>query len=97
MISLVNTANAADVTAAFAGVMEPIVTNVIDPLIWFAFSLATIVFIYGVAQMIINPVDAEAHKKGKMSMLGGLIGLFIMLSAWGIVHLVANTVGQFNR
>jgi hypothetical protein len=94
MFSLVKTAHAAVSTAAFGAVVDPIISNVVLPVVMLAFAVAIVVFIYGVLQMVINPVDAEAHKKGKVSMLSGLIGLFIMVSAWGIINLISNTVGQ---
>ena len=97
MFSLVNTANAAVSTAAFAAVVNPIVTNVVLPIVMLAFAVATVVFIYGVLQMVLHPVDAEAHRKGRVSMVSGLIGLFIMMSAWGIITLISNTVSQITH
>jgi hypothetical protein len=58
------------------------------------FAVAVVVFVYGVFQVIWGEPGGEAHDRGKKSMWGGLIGMFIMLSAWGIINLVANTVNS---
>jgi hypothetical protein len=75
--------------------LAPIVANVINPLIGLAFAVAVFMFAYGVIQMIMHETGDEARTKGKWTMIGGVIGMTIMLSAWGIIGLVSNTVGQF--
>ncbi len=92
MISFATYAYAAVNGAAVDKVLNPIVTTIIDPLIILVFAVALVVFVYGVLQMVWNKTDADAHSKGRMSMLGGVIGMFIMLSAWGIINLISNTV-----
>lgn len=84
-------------SAVFGQVINPIMTNIVSPLIVLAFAVAVVVFAYGVIQMIIQETDAAARTKGKMAMLGGLIGLLIMGSAWGIIQVVSNTVKQFGN
>ncbi len=96
--SLVSEAHAQAATsnvAAFGNVLNPIITNIVNPIVKLAFAVAVVVFVYGVIQMILNKTDAESHKKARWSMLGGLIGMVIMVCAWGIVYLVANTVKGF--
>ena len=90
-----NVAEAAVDAAKFNNVVNPILTNIVNPLIYLAFAVATIVFFIGVAQLIWGGV--ESRKTGKMSILGGIIGMFIMLSAWGIINLVSNTVQGLGR
>ncbi len=92
---LVPVARAAVNTKVLAPVLNPIITNIVNPLIAGAFALAVLVFVYGVIQMIVNQTDSEAHTRGRWSMLGGLIGFFIMLSAWGLINVVFNTVSSF--
>jgi FtsH-binding integral membrane protein len=55
------------------------------------FALATVGFMWGVIQMVINPEDAEKRKQGKQYMMWGLIGLFVMISIWGLVTIFTNT------
>ncbi len=57
------------------------------------FAIAIVVFAYGVFQVVWG--GEESREKGKKSMLFGVIGMFIMMSAWGIIYLVANTVKSF--
>ena len=83
------------VTTAFGTVLNPIVTNILNPIVELAFAVALIVFVYGVMQVIVRGVNSAEYDNGKRSMWGGLIGMFIMLSAWGLINIVANTVKQF--
>lgn len=96
-LSLINVAMAAqDNSATFGRVLNPIIDNILLPLVQLVFAIALLVFIYGVAQMIIHKADADANKQGKASVLWGIAGMFIMVTAWGIIHLVSNTVKEFN-
>jgi len=83
-----------DAAAAFGKVIDPIITNVVYPLVALVFAIAILVFAYGVLQIVMNGTDADAHKRGKMAIASGLIGMFIMMSAWGIIYLVSHTVTQ---
>jgi len=77
---------------AFGNVVNPIIDNVVYPLVALAFGIAVVVFVYGVLQLILKPEDEEAKSAGKMSILWGSVGMFIMVSAWGIIYLISNTV-----
>lgn len=93
MPSIVPIAHAASVNMdQFSAVLNPIFANIINPIIWVMFAVATIVFVYGVLQMVIKGEDAEARKTSQKSILYGVIGMFIMVSAWGIIFLISNTV-----
>ena len=78
---------------AFGNAVNPIIKNIVDPAIELMFAVAILVFAYGVLQLIWG--GEEARGKAKASMLSGIIGIFIMSVAWGIVYLVANSVKQF--
>lgn len=75
---------------AFGQVVDPIISNIVQPIIGLLFAVALIVFVYGVFQVVWGGEDAREN--GKKSMLGGIIGLFIMTSAWGIIYVISNTV-----
>ena len=92
ILNLVPTVYAAVDDQALGKVLGPIITHIIDPIIGLMFAIAVVVFAYGVFQVVWSGVDEEGHKKGKASMWGGIIGMFIMLSAWGIIYLISNTV-----
>jgi large-conductance mechanosensitive channel len=93
MSLLVPTARAAVDAAAFGKVVDPVIENIVNPILMLMFAVGIVVFVYGVFQIVWG--GEENQKKGKMSIFGGLIGMFIMLSAWGIVRLISNTVGAF--
>lgn len=57
------------------------------------FSIATVAFIWGIIQYFLNPDNEEKRKTGKSYMLWGIIGLFVMLSMWGLVGVLSNTFG----
>jgi len=65
---------------AFAG---DILNRIIPVLI----ALALVVFFWGLIQYI------RTHKNGKDIMIAGLVGLFIMVSVWGIIRIAQNTLG----
>lgn len=85
---------AVDMTA-FANVLDPILSNIVWPILELLFGIAIVVFVWGVLQMVIHGDDQDARDKGKKTIVYGTIGLFIMVSAWGIIYIVANTVKGF--
>jgi large-conductance mechanosensitive channel len=82
---------AVDMTA-FGNVVNPIVNNIVYPIIQLMFGLAVVFFVYGALQFVFHGADEKAREKGKATLLYGTIGMFIMVSAWGIVYLISNTV-----
>ena len=65
-----------------------ILSKSIIPLI---FAVATVVFIWGVVQYVINSDDEGKKEKGRSFMIWGIIGLTVMISVWGLVNVVGNT------
>jgi hypothetical protein len=66
---------------------------IVKSLVPLLFALATVGFIWGVIQMVINPEDSEKRKQGKQYMIWGIIGIFVMLSIFGLVQIISNTFG----
>jgi uncharacterized membrane protein len=54
-------------------------------------TLATVAFIWGIIQYFLNPDNEEKKNKGKEFLLWGLIGLFVMISVWGLVGVLSDT------
>ncbi len=94
MFSLLNwkEAKAAVDLTAFGNVVDPIIANIVYPVVALMFGLAVLIFVWGVIQMIINGADTEARKKGQYTIMYGTLGMFIMVSAWGIIYLISNTI-----
>ena len=94
MIHLVNIAHAApDPTAAFASAVDPIIANILDPIVMLMFAVAVVVFVWGIVEMLMHGDDSTAREKGRNHMLGGIVGIVIMVSAWGIIFFISNTIG----
>ena len=59
-----------------------------------AIGLAIVFFFWGLAKYILlNAGDEEKKKEGRNIMIWGVIALFIMVSIWGIVSVLADTFG----
>jgi len=54
-------------------------------------SLAVVFFLYGILKYITAGDDEEKRSKMKNVMIYGIIGLFVMISFWGIVNILINT------
>ncbi len=66
---------------------------ILNPLIILAFTVALFVFLYGVFQFVRGGDSGESREEGRRHMFWGVFGLFIMISAFGIINLIANSIG----
>ncbi len=69
--------------------VEKIITT-LNILIYILFALATVVFGWGIIEMLAGAGQPEKIEAGRRHMVWGIIGLAIMLSAWGIVGMIRN-------
>jgi ribose/xylose/arabinose/galactoside ABC-type transport system permease subunit len=67
------------------------VQSILNGLIPFIIGLAVFVIIWGVFKFITQASDEDARKEAKDFVLWGIIGIFIMLSIWGLVNILVNT------
>lgn len=66
------------------------ISNILVP---FLFAIAFIVFIWGVFQYFIaGGANEEQRDKGKQLVMWGIIGFVVMVSLWGLVNLIRNTL-----
>jgi len=79
--------------ASVTSLMNSINKVIINPLIVLLFSLAVVYFIYGLLQYLLSPDNEEIRKTSKSHMLWGIVGMFIMVSVFGIMNLITNTLG----
>lgn len=72
-------------------IMRFVVGCIISRTIYFLIGLAVIVFIFGIFKMI----SSEGNEKqgGRELMLWGVIGIFVMISVWGLVAILQGTFG----
>jgi len=55
-------------------------------------ALALLYFFYGLATYILKSGDEEKKAEGKNIMIYGIIALFVMVSVWGLVSILVNTL-----
>lgn len=54
-------------------------------------SVAVVYFLYGVIMYVIT-ADSETKDKAKSTMIYGIIGIFVMVSVYGLVKLLGDTL-----
>lgn len=88
-----NTTYIASYTTGSGGVIT-VINHYLIPVI---FTIALLVFLFGVAKAyIISRGDEGAVKQGHQLILWGVIGFAVMLSIWGIVNLFQSFLGITN-
>lgn len=65
---------------------------IINPFIAFLFVLATVYFLIGMVRYYIAGSESD-RETGKKHMVWGLVGMFIMISVFGIMKIIVNTFG----
>ena len=63
----------------------------LNPLIILLFAVAILIFFVGIFQFINSETADDSREKGKKKIFYGLIGMFVMFSAYGLIHLVLST------
>ena len=74
-------------------IIDKITKEVLNPTIYLLFAAATIIFVYGIITYITASGSPQGVATGKRVMIGGIIGLFVMASAYGIVKILCNFFG----
>ena len=87
--------NAGDTSTddAFTSLLRKIVDNIVNPIIYLVVALAVVYFLWGVFNFIKNADNADKRSEGYQHMIWGVIGVFIMISARGIIFLILKTMG----
>lgn len=91
--SIVNAQFQGSEAERFAGTKKILlgIKNIIATLIPIAFSLAVLLFFWGVAKFIF--ASGNGKDEGKKIMVWGVVAIFVMSSVWGIVALISVTFG----
>ena len=69
-----------------------IVVNIITPIVLLLYGVALVFFIWGLINFIRGADNEEARSTGQKHMLWGIVGLFIMTSAYAIMCMIARTL-----
>ncbi|MFA6536349.1 MAG: hypothetical protein WC250_00855 [Candidatus Paceibacterota bacterium] len=77
------TNNAFDLLALISKILNAIVPVLI--------AFAVVYFLYGVFSYVFTD-DEEKKEKAKEVMIYGVIGIFVMVSVWGLVNILAGTL-----
>jgi uncharacterized membrane protein YidH (DUF202 family) len=64
---------------------------ILYPLIALLMGLALLIFLYGCYEYISHSNESSARETGQMHILWGIVGMFIMLVAYGILGIAAGT------
>ena len=67
--------------------------EIIGPIILLLFVLSMVYFFWGVAKYIKESGSDTGRAEGQKHMLWGIIGIFVMVSAWAIIKLVLSSIG----
>lgn len=72
--------------------VQAFATQIVNPIILFLVSLAMLIFLWGMAEYIRGADSIDARKTGRHHMLWGIIGLFIMVSAYAILNILVTSI-----
>ncbi|MBI2100129.1 MAG: hypothetical protein HYT48_02195 [Candidatus Vogelbacteria bacterium] len=71
--------------------LTSIKTAIVNPILMVLFALALLYFLYGVFELIRDAKSEDAVKTGRQHIIYGVIGMFIMVSVFGIINLIYTT------
>ncbi len=83
-------------TAEAAGITkltERVIVVLVNPIIILAFSIAIAYFLWGLIRFLWNRKGGSDTADDKRHMLWGIVGMFIMISAFGIVNFAIRVRG----
>lgn len=66
------------------------VHNILNSIVPVLLALGVVYFVWGVVKYMIGG-DEESKKKGRESIIYGIIGFAVIVSVWGLVNVVTNT------
>ena len=67
-----------------------IINMILNPIIGFMFAIAVVFFIFGIVEFMIGAENEDKRETGKKHMIWGVIGMFAMVSVYGILNVLGN-------
>lgn len=74
-------------------IVQKFAAIVLDPAVKLLFALAVLYFIFGVFTFIRRSGESDGRIEGRNHILWSTVGLFIMISVWGIIAIIQRTLG----
>ncbi len=84
LLAMAQTTNAFSIIGVFQKMMKIAVPMLI--------TFAVIYFIYGVVKYVVSS-DSDEKGKAKEVVIRGVVGLFVIVSIWGLVAIIQSTFG----
>lgn len=66
---------------------------IINPLILLVFAVSLLMLFWGIFQFIASQTADAQREEGKRKIFWGLFGMFIMISAYGLIRVILGTFG----
>ncbi len=66
---------------------------VLQPIIFLVFGLAFLLFMWGIVKFLKDKDNETKREEGKKSIMYGILGMLIMVSVFGIINIIAGTMG----
>lgn len=76
--------------------MDKLNATILQPIVNLLLAVAVVYFLYGVMKFIKDQGSEDAQLEGKQHMIWGIIGLFIMVSVYGILSFINSFVLGFS-
>ncbi len=73
----------------FKGLVSTIINCLLNPIVGLIVSLSILSFIWGIFKFIRSAGDDK--QEGRELMFWGVVGIFVMVSVWGLVNILRNT------
>ncbi len=70
--------------------LNKIIQSIANPAIKLMLAIAVMVFLYGIVEFILGANNEEKRNVGRQHIIWGLIGLFIIVSVFGIMRILLN-------
>ncbi|HEU0081212.1 MAG TPA: pilin [Candidatus Paceibacterota bacterium] len=71
------------------------IKNILNTVLPLIIAAAVVYFVWGMFQLFLAG-DEEKHEKAKTTVIYGVIAIFVMVSVWGLVNILANTFNLNN-
>lgn len=66
---------------------------IINPILLLLFAAGFLYFLWGMSTFIWNAESEDGRTVGVRHMMWGIVGMFIMVAAWGFINLIKGTFG----